>query len=301
VTRLKPNRLKPGDTLGIIAPSSPFQQDTFDQGLAVLQAMGFQTCLADGLFENQGYLAGSDERRSAQLQQMFADDSIQGIICARGGYGALRFLALLDFALIAKHPKPFIGFSDITALHQAFLTKANLVTFHGPMVCSLGKNDSASRKVMEDILTGMAVSKLMAAEPRPLRKGVAQGTVVGGNLATLCHLLATPFIQPLEGKVLLLEEVNEAPYRIDRVLTQMKMAGCFKGLAGVMVGQFEGCGPQELIEHILLDCFDDENLPIAAGFDVGHGQRNHTVVLGVQARLDTGRGILTYLEEPFEA
>ena len=297
---VKPLCLKPGDTLGIIAPSSPFSREAFEKGIAIIRGMGFEICLADGLFEQQGYLAGEDDMRAAGLQQMFVDDGIQGIVCARGGYGALRLLARLDYAAISGHPKPFVGFSDTTALHQALLNKAGLVTFHGPMICSLGRDKAISRAALEKVLTGKGPMAISAKENRSLRKGIAEGVLVGGNLATLCHLLATPFAQPLAGKILLLEEVNEAPYRIDRMLTHMKMAGCFRGLAGVMVGQFEDCGPPGEIEDILLDCFDDTGLPVSAGFAVGHGRCNETVALGIRARLDATTGVLTFLESPFE-
>lgn len=297
---VKPRSLKPGDTIGIVAPSSPFGREEFEKGLTVIRELGYEISLAEDLFERRGYLAGEDELRAARLQQMFVDDAVDGIVCARGGFGALRLLARLDYAAIASHPKPFVGFSDTTALHQALLTKAGLVTFHGPMVCSLGQGEEVSRASLARVLAGTNPMEICVGENRPLRKGKAEGVLVGGNLATLCHLLATPFAQPLADKILLLEEVNEAPYRIDRMLTQMKIAGCFKGLAGVMVGQFEDCGSPGEIEDILLDCFDDAGLPVSAGFAVGHGRRNETVALGLRARLDAATGILTYLESPFE-
>lgn len=297
---VKPRCLKPGDTIGIVAPSSPFSREAFEKGIAVIRGMGFETCLADRLFEQRGYLAGEDALRAAGLQRMFADEGVQGIVCVRGGFGALRLLARLDYAAIASHPKPFVGFSDATALHQAFLTRAGLVTFHGPMVCSLGRDDAVSRDTLERVLTGIPSREISVEKNRPLRKGIAEGVLVGGNLATLCHLQSTPYAQSLAGKILLLEEINEAPYRIDRMLTHMKIAGCFRGLAGVMVGQFEECGSPAQIEDILLDCFDDGVMPVSAGFAVGHGRRNETVALGLRARLDATTGILTYLESPFQ-
>ena len=297
---VKPRSLKPGDTIGIVAPSSPFGRDEFEKGLAMIRGLGFKVCLAEGLFERRGYLAGEDDLRAARLQQMFVDDAVDGIVCARGGFGALRLLARLDYAAIAGHPKPFVGFSDTTALHQALLTKAGLVTFHGPVVCSLGQGEEGSGASLARVLAGTSPMEICVEENRPLRKGKAEGILVGGNLATLCHLLATPYAQPLSGKILLLEEIHEAPYRIDRMLTHMKIAGCFKGLAGVMVGQFEACGSPGEIEDILLECFDDARLPVSAGYAVGHGRRNETVALGLRARLDATAGTLTYLESPFE-
>ena len=301
ITPIKPRCLKPGDTVGVVAPSSPFNREALEKGLAVLRDMGFETCLADGLFERKGYLAGDDDLRTSQLERMFADDDIHGIVCARGGFGALKILTRLDYSLMARHAKPFVGFSDVTALHQALLTRAGMVTFHGPMVCSLGRGEVASGDHLEKLLTGKGEMTIVAEEKRVLRPGSAEGVLVGGNLATLCHLVGTPFAQPLAGKILLLEEVNEAPYRIDRMLTHMKMAGCFKGLAGVLAGHFDGCGSPEQVEAILLDCFDDAELPVSAGFAIGHGRCNQAVALGVGVRLDAGEGKLTYLETPFDA
>jgi muramoyltetrapeptide carboxypeptidase len=297
--QIKPGLLKAGDTIGIVAPSSPFDRDKLETGCAVLHAMGFKTRLARGLFESNGHLAGDDLLRADQLVRTFQDDAVQAVMCARGGFGALRILEQLDYAGIATHPKPFVGFSDATALHRALFQQIGLVTFHGPVVCSLATADEATRNALQAALCRPGPLRLSAADPLTLHGGVAQGIVLGGNLATLCHLSGTAFAGGFEGAILFIEDTNEAPYRIDRMLTQMKMTGVLNKIAGVAIGYFSGCGASPEIHAVMADCFDDLGIPVAAGFPVGHAERNLTFPLGLTARLDADKGELCYLEETF--
>ncbi len=296
IAQIKPRRLKMGGIIGIVAPASPFDQDELAQGRTLLHAMGFATQLAGGVFARKGFLAGSDTDRAEQIHAMFTDDHVNAIMCARGGYGSLRLLPLLDFNLIRTHPKPFIGFSDITALHHAIFQRCGLVTFHGPVVCTLAKGDPRNRSsFIEAVCTGQPV-RLTADEPLAIKPGMAQGILVGGNLTTLCHLLGTPFAASYKGCLLFIEDTGEAPYRIDRMLVQMKIAGIFSGLSGIILGTFKACGAQADIHEIVRRLFDDCDIPILAGVGCGHGERNFTIPFGAMARLNADAGELTVLE-----
>lgn len=297
---LKPRRLKPGDTIGIIAPASPFDSDTFEQGRTILHEMGFATKIAEGLFDRQGFLAGKDAQRMAQLHAMLSDDQVQAIVCARGGYGTLRILTKLDYELCRKKTKPFIGFSDITAMHLALQKRAGWVTFHGPMVTTLARCDDATRQSFYHMLTGQGSDRLVLDHARCIQPGLVQGMLVGGNLTTLCHLVGTPFAGDYKGTILLLEDTGEAPYRIDRMLTQMKLAGAFDGLAGVVLGSFEKCGATNEIDDLVNRHFGTLGIPVVAGAAVGHGDRNLTLPLGIKVSLDAAKSELIYLEQAFD-
>ncbi len=295
----KPFLLKLGDTLGIIAPASPFDGDAFDQGITELNTMGFATKLADGIFERQGYLAGSDAQRLAQIHAMLTDKEVHGIICARGGFGSLRILADLDYDLFLKQTKAFIGFSDITALHAVLQEKVGWVSIHGPMVTSLARSDGITRQAFSDLLTGQSPGHLDLTGARCLQGGRAEGILKGGNLSTLCHMVGTPFAGDFKGAILLLEDTGEPLYRIDRMLTQMKLAGAFDGLAGLILGTFDNCGTREQIEALVQAHFVSASIPIVTRAPVGHGERNLPIPLGIGARLDASKVELVYMEKVF--
>ena len=293
-TTLVPARLKPGDTIGIVAPAGPFDTEKFYRGLEVLEAMGFQTSFSDDLFIKKGYLAGSDTHRAELVNRFFADKKIKAIVCARGGFGSLRILPLLDYEAIQKNPKIFVGFSDISALLSALYTKCGLVTFHGPMVTTLG---NATQKTRDDLFLAFTAEKNLTIKPRQgvtIKPGKASGPVAGGNLTTLCHLIGTPFEPNFKGHILFLEDQGEASYRIDRLLTQMKIAGCLKGLTGLVLGSFEDCGPINEIFRIVQNTFKGDTIPILAGFDAGHGNSNSTIPMGLEATLDADKHLLLF-------
>ncbi|MCP4745938.1 MAG: LD-carboxypeptidase [Desulfobacteraceae bacterium] len=300
VSPVKPKLLPIGSTIGIVAPSSPFDKEELEQGIKILRNMGFNVQLADGIFENKGYLAGDDSLRTAQLHQMFKDSQIDAVMCARGGFGALKLLGRIDFEIIRSYPKPFIGFSDITALHQAIWLNTAMVTLHGPTVCSLSSSDNITQDAFLKTLTSDLQLTIRAVQKRVLYPGAAQGRVLGGNLATLCHLLGTPFTGAYAGAILFIEDVGEAPYRVDRMLTQMKLAGCFKGLAGVVAGSFKKCGRDSDIYEILKVCFAQADIPVLAGFPAGHKKTNVCLPLGINASLDTNSGELRFSETVME-
>ena len=289
-----PRALKPGDTLGIAAPASPFDRQSFDAGIQVLESMNFNLVIPEGFFDQNGYLAGADQHRADLLNRLFVDPHIDGIICARGGYGAMRILPLLDVDAISSHPKVFVGFSDITVLLGFLVERCGMVAFHGPTVTTLGSADSSTRDRLQLALSKPAALSLSTTSTHVIRSGSATGRFFCGNLTLLCHLTGTPFQPDLSGVILLIEDRGEEPYRIDRMLTQMVLAGCFDGLAGLALGAFTDCGSAEAVHRIVADRLGGLNIPILAGFDVGHETVNMTLPVGLPVKLDTRSGSLTF-------
>ena len=289
-----PGRLRPGSTIGVAAPAGPFDPDLFSRGLKVIESAGFNIHAPSDLFESSRYLAGSDEHRAETVNRLFADQGIDAIICARGGFGSMRILPHLDYDLIAENPKVFIGFSDASALLVTLYAKCRLATFHGPVVTSLG---GSTQQSMEGLLQAVAEKehvKIDTAGGHVIQAGKTTAAVNGGNLTTLCHLIGTPFEPQFRNHILFLEDCNEAAYRVDRMTTQMRLAGCLDGVAGIVLGSFEGCGPAEDIIAIFNDLGLPKNVPVLGGLQVGHGTFNTTLPLGVPACLDAGAGTLTY-------
>jgi muramoyltetrapeptide carboxypeptidase len=289
-----PNALQHGDCIGIVAPGSPFDKIKFTKGVSVLEKLGFHPVFSQELFHINGYLAGSDTHRAGMLVKAFLDDQVKAVFCARGGYGALRALGLLDLESICSHPKIFIGCSDMSAILNTLCLRCNMVTFHGPMIESLATADELTIKSLLEVLCRDQRLTIMPQTPVVIYSGICTGKVAGGNLTTLCHLIGTPFQPDFRGSILLIEDTGEAPYRIDRMLSQMKMSGCFDRLNGMILGSFEKCGEIEQIYQIISDIFSDMDFPILAGFNIGHSQPNLTIPLGIEALLDTASGTLTY-------
>ncbi len=292
-----PPRLRRGDRIGIAAPASPFESETFHSGIETLKQLGFEAVIPQGVFEQDDYLAGSDRHRAEQLGALFSDQTIRAVMCARGGYGTLRILSELDFERILANPKILIGFSDISTLLSAVFQQCGMVTFHGPMVTTLAGAGKATQHGLISAVSGDAPVTISTNAPVVLQPGKGTGPVAGGNLTTLCHLLGTPFQPVWKGHILFLEDINEGLYRIDRMLTQLKLAGCLEGIAGVMLGSFKDCGAQDAVYRLVMDLFDPDGPPIVGGFDIGHGLVNNpTLPVGLIGTLDSERGSLEYHE-----
>jgi len=287
-------RLKPGDKVGLVAPASPFDRQAFDRGVRVLERMGFVPFVPKELFRKCRYLAGSDSERAETINRLFQDKSVQAIVCARGGYGSMRLLPLLDYAAIRKNPKVFGGFSDVTALLTTCYSRCGLIGFHGPVVTTLAASTRKARVAWRQAVASAEKIRLAPRDPVAIRPGRTSGRVLGGNLTTLCHLSGTPFAPVLRGHILILEDTGEAPYRLDRMLTQMRLAGSFKGLAGLALGSFKNCGRKKELFEIVAHIFEDQPIPILAGFDFGHIQNNLTIPIGLEATLDADRGSLSF-------
>ena len=295
-TLIRPPRLKPGDTIGVVAPAGPFDPEIFSQGLSTVESLGFRTLVNDEIFEKTGYLAGTDAQRAQLVNRLFKDPEVQAIVCARGGFGSLRILPLVDFDVVRENPKVFIGFSDITALLAAIKARSGLVTFHGPMVTTLATAPEFTCDILTTAIASDAPLEITPADGIVIQAGQAKGPIIGGNLSTLCHLLGTPFQAEFKNHILLFEDRGEARYRIDRMVSQMKLAGCFEGIAGLVLGSFEDCGALDGIYRIFREHFQDIHIPILAGFDMGHGKQNLTVPFGIEATLDTDKQLLSFTQ-----
>jgi muramoyltetrapeptide carboxypeptidase len=287
-----PPALKPGDRVAVVAPAGACRAEALAPGLGVLRDFGLAPVPSEALYQRHRYLAGEDDLRAEALMAAFDDPAISGIICARGGYGSLRLLSRLDFSRIAAHPKRLVGFSDISALLWAVCRRAGLVCFHGPTVASLAQADPETVAAFRaGVMDGAQISlKLTAA--RVLTAGEARGYLCGGNLTTLCHLIGTDFAPRFEGGVVVFEDRGEAPYRIDRMLTQMRLAGVLDGVRAVVLGDFTDCGKEADLWRVFEDLLADLGVPVVAGSGIGHGPRNLTWPLGLPVRLDAARAVL---------
>jgi len=290
-----PEPLRDGDKVGIAAPAGPFEIEKFERGLAVIGEMGFVPVVDDDVYKRDRHMAGPDKHRAKHLNTLFARNDIKAIICARGGFGCLRVLQHLDYELIKKNPKMLIGFSDVTALLTTLNQRCGLAGIHGPVVTSLGFGDDESKARYKKVLCGDGSADIKPAEPVVINPGKASGVLTGGNLATLCHLMGTDFAPDFSDKIVLLEDVNEAPYRIDRMLTQMRMAGCFENVAGIVLGSFEDCGEDEEIVEVFEDVFSGFHGPIIGGFPIGHGTRNLAITVGVNVELAADDATLKFM------
>ena len=295
--RFEPVRgLRPGGHLRVIAPSSPFDRERFDRGVARLRER-YVVTYDEGLFARDGFLAGDDARRLAELHAALGDPSVDAIACARGGYGAMRLLPAIDLALVARAAKLLVGFSDITALHSVW-QRAGLRSVHGSMIATLGVLPDARVERWTRAVEGyVPFSRHDAAITT---HGRVTAPLVGGNLAVLAALLGTPFFPPVDGCVLLIEDVGEAPYRVDRMLTSLRLAGVFERAAGVLVGDFTRCDPREdgrSVDEVLRDRLCDLPIPVVGHVPIGHGDdESWEVVLGGLVDLDADRRSVTFLQ-----
>jgi muramoyltetrapeptide carboxypeptidase len=313
---LRPRRLSHGQTVGLVAPSAaPNDPELIRFAVDTIESLGFRVRQGEHLFERDGYFAGSDAARAADLNAMFADDGVDAIWCVRGGYGASRLLPMLDYAQMRRSPKALIGFSDITALHLAIHEQAGVVSFHGPVAWraltpyTLGE----LRRVLCDPATPIQVG---APPPFAAREGQldrdnrvttlvpgrARGPLLGGNLCLVAHLTGTPYAPDLEGAILFLEDVDEPYYRIDRFLTQLWLSGNLARVAGVAFGKFTGCNPSasfvqnRVLEDILAERCRALGVPAVTGLMIGHVDDQTTLPMGCLAELDATAGTLTLLE-----
>lgn len=308
---IKPKRLKAGDTVGVIAPASGLSQESFDKALQNLENLGFKTKVGKSARSVNGFLAGTDKQRLEDLHWAFSDSEIKAVWCVRGGYGVTRILPGVDYNLIKKNPKIFIGYSDITALHTAIFQNCGLVTFHGP-VASSNYLDYSKNHVVNTLINPSAPYKIELSEYNKAQEsnlykteiitaGKCRGKLIGGNLSLLSALAGTPFaLQNIKGKILFVEDVGEQPYRIDRMLTQLRQSVDLRSLAGIALGIFEDCNPktagtQSLLD-VLKDRFGDLGIPVIYGLSFGHIRDQFTLPVGIEAELDTANATMTLLE-----
>jgi len=302
-TDRRPPALQAGDTVAVAAPASAVPRDAFLRGLRVLEGR-YLVVYDDELFSREGTFAGSDARRAAELNRYLHDAKVKAIVCARGGYGLLRILPLLDADALRARPLPLVGFSDVTALLAWAHGTAGVRAIHGPMVTQLAEVPAADAGALWRLLEDPAPASPWLRELQPVVPGRARGRLVGGNLEVLSRLVGTRYFPRLQGALLVLEERGERPYRIDRTLTQLLLAGVLDGLAGVIVGRFEKCdepdGTGPTAAEVLRERLVPLGVPFCVGAPVGHGERNKPFPFGAPAVLDAAAGTLELLEGAVE-
>lgn len=298
-----PRALHPGDAIGIAAPAGPVEdREALDLGVATLQRMGFRVLYNDRIFQSLRYLAGPDEARAEELQRLFENPEVGAIMALRGGFGCSRLIPLLDEKRLRPHCKLFLGFSDLTTLHLYFRRRFGWVTIHGPMAASqsLANAGAAEENHLYSLLTDpeyrarMSFEQLQAWIP-----GAAEGRLVGGCLSIIAASIGTPYQIKTEGKILFLEDVGESPYRVDRMLTHLQLAGLLDPVAGILLGRFPDCRPDKgdyTVEETLRDKLEGLGVPILADFPSGHGGENWALPMGTRVSLDADARQVEFLE-----
>ncbi|HEU4401114.1 MAG TPA: LD-carboxypeptidase [Candidatus Polarisedimenticolia bacterium] len=295
---LLPPALRPGDRIGVVAPAGPVREADLDGGLACLERRGYRVSPGTHLRSRQAYLAGGDDERAADLNRLLADPEIRAIWFARGGYGAPRIIDRIDFRPLKRHPKALIGYSDLTVVHAAAYRRLGIATFHGPMVSELGHRAAYDEGSLWRALEGDGRSfahEIPAASI--VREGAGEGPLVGGCLSLLVSLVGTSYEPPLRGAILFWEEVGEEPYRIDRMLAHLRLAGRLKGLRGMVVGRLVNCQPKDPandlpLAEILAAHLRGTDFPVVVDFPAGHCPGKITLPLGRRVRLDSAAGRL---------
>lgn len=310
----KPARLKPGQRVGIVAPASSVPEfDQITMAKEIVASLGFEPVEGENLYARTNYLAGEDRGRAADVNAMFADDSIDAIFCLRGGYGTTRMLPYLDYDVIRANPKIITGYSDITGLINAITVKTGLVTFHGPIALQ-NFTDYTLSEYQKVLVNPSASTVIGAAPPFESRAGLidktnriltitggkARGRLVGGNLTLLASVNGTPYEPDYDGAILFLEDVDEAPYRVDRMLTELWLSGHLQKVAGIALGKFTdtgGYGGNEFsLEDVFRMRFEPLGVPTVRGLMIGHVEDQTTVPIGIEAELDADQGAIRLLE-----
>jgi muramoyltetrapeptide carboxypeptidase len=315
IKKIKPPRLKKGDTIGLITPGSFIDEGELQDSIENLEDMGFKTYHTDRILERYGYLAGTDKQRAEDINHMFENDEVDGIVCTRGGWGCNRILPTIDYDLIKKNPKVLVGYSDITSLLYGIYAQAGLVTFHGPVGISTFNDYSVG--YMEKILMedSKGLELLSSEEDKEkenkaykiytIAKGKAEGELIGGNLSIVASLLGTPYDVDYKDKILYLEDVGEEPYRIDRMLTELLLAGKLDEVNGIVLGVFVDCevstrnpsfSKSLTLKEVFIDRLAELGVPVIHGLSFGHISNKYTLPFGSNAELDTEKQTITMLE-----
>ena len=306
---IKPKKLSQNDLIGIISPaSSPDDLTKIDSGVQYLEKLGYKVKLGANVGKSLGYLAGSNEERLQDLHDMFRNKEVKAIICVRGGYGSPRILDKIDYKLIGANPKIFVGYSDITALQMAFLAKAGLVTFAGPMLAVDFAEDVNS--YTEEMFWALLTSNKKFGKIIPpndekifhLKSGNTKGRIIGGNLSILSSLVGTGYLPPVKDKILFIEEVGELPYRIDRMLNQLRLAQILPKISGAVLGVFTDCNETDpakrtlTLGEVIGEYFGNLNIPVVYNFKHGHIRENTTIPYGVMVKINAGHNIVEITE-----
>ena len=306
---VKPARLKKGSLIGIISPaSSPDDLSTVENGVKYLEKLGYRVEIGKNVGQNFGYLAGTDQERVDDLHYMFKKKDIKAIFCARGGYGTPRLLDKIDYSLIKRNPKILVGYSDITALQMAIMKKTGLVTFAGPMI-SMDFQSDVSKFTEEMFWKILTSNKKFGRISQPddekifeLHKGQARGRILGGNLSVFTSLVGTQYFPDLKDRILILEEIGEMPYRIDRLLNQLRLHKAFVHIKGVILGAFIDCNEHDPLKktlslgEVISEYLEGTKMPVVYNFKHGHIRNNITVPFGIVTKINTSKNIIEYTE-----
>jgi muramoyltetrapeptide carboxypeptidase len=306
---VKPKKIKKKAVIGLISPaSSPDNHSSIGKGVKYLESLGYRVKVGKNVGKSDGYLAGSDKERINDLHDMFRDKDVSAIICIRGGYGASRLLDSIDYKLIRNNPKIFVGYSEITTLQMAFLQKAGLITFAGPMLAPnlSNKISSFTEEIFWRSLTSnkkLGRIKLPADGKLPgINRGSISGRIVGGNLAVFAALFGTDYFPDIKNKILLLEDIGEVPYKVDRLMNQIRLAKVFKRINGLILGRFVDCfehdpSKQTLTLGEVMDSYlHNLTIPIIYTFPHGHIDDTVTIPLGINVKIDATKGFVELLE-----
>lgn len=301
---IKPQAIPKNGTVQLITPASALSRSAFEKMLENIEQMGFKAKYSDNLKVRSGFLSGTDQQRVQDLHAAFTDDTVDGIICGRGGYGSGRLLPLIDFDLIRNNPKVLVGFSDITAVLMGMYQKSGLVGFHGPVGAS-GYNDFTMDYLIDTVVKGKKVK--IQTDEDALFGGECEGKLIGGNLSLLVSQIGTPYDVDYSGHILFIEEIGESTYRVDRMLTQLLNAGKLDGVKGIALGYFTNCDAQKddpyfefsiSLDEVFKERLGSLGVPVAKGFPVGHEAHNATLPIGINARMDADKGEIKVLESP---
>jgi muramoyltetrapeptide carboxypeptidase len=300
-SRIKPPPLLEGDTVGVVATAAAVEHEYLERGVAELVRQGYRVKVSERALARDRILAGADEERAEELMRFFRDTEVNAIFAARGGYGSGRLLPMIDFGLMRRNPKIFLGFSDQTFLLNAIVELSAMVCFHGPMVAKdvAGGVSARSMLHLRRLLAGeLDRFDLQAAEA--IHQGVAQGEVIGGCLSIVVAMLATPYAPDFTGKILFLEDTGEKAYRIDRMLVQLRHSGVLSKVAGVVFGGMRAPGDSEserrLIRQFAAEQTAGLGVPVLWGIEAGHGTENFTLPIGARARVDAHARSITFVE-----
>ncbi len=305
---VKPLRLRTGDLIGVISPASTITDPSrIQRGVAYLERSGYRTVVGEHVLKTYGYLAGTDQERAADVHAMFSNKEVKAIMCIRGGYGTPRLLSHINYRLIARNPKIFVGYSDITTLQLALWKKCGLITFQGPMVGVDMPDglDAFTEGLFWQLLTSpkKAGSVVPPEEPvHTLRPGKGTGVLVGGNLAHLVAIMGTPYLPSFKGSILFLEDIGEEPYRVDRMMSQLRLASVLSQAAGILGGKFTDCAPKDPAKPSLSvdDVFRELSAlaptPFLVNLPFGHESKKITMPIGIRVRMDAAQRTVEFLE-----
>jgi len=306
---LKLPKLKHGDVIGIVAPSSPPRtQEAVEQGISYLEKLGYRVEISSNVFSRYGYLAGADEIRANELNAMFANKNVKAIFVARGGYGLHRILSKINFSLIKRNPKIVVGYSDVTALQLALWKKCNLVSLSAPLVVEFKEKLTGEKEeLFWSLLTSSKRSNFSyAITTNPVKQTVKKikGMLLGGNLSLISALCGTKYLPSFKNALLFCEDVGEEPYRVDRMLQHLKLANGFKQTSGIVLGDFSSCERKNEIslslQQVFSDTFANMNVPIISGLQYGHIKETYSIPIGIQAEIDAKKNKMRLMESLVE-